>query len=259
MRIGIDVGHYSNCFKETGAKGLKLYNGDIVEEYALNRLIAIDLHKMLKSHPDIDVFYIQGPNANKEKPLKARSAMANKLNLDLLFSIHHDWSGNKNLYGFGLYKWYTNKKMTNLANSICKNLEKAGFKKRLGVQSCRPGEWTNFHMVRETNCDTILAECGYFSSPGDRARTRNSLFREKFCKSITEAIIKHYKLKPLDTKINVDIEEILQKYTDDGKEWMEFIEACGKIAAQNSNLGILEKGVYLPTLLKKVYLRKRKL
>lgn len=52
-------------------------------------------------------------------------------------------------------------------------------------------------------------------------------------------------------------EEILKECTLDGNEWIKFVDECGKLAGQKSDLGFLEKAVYLPDLIRKVYYRKK--
>jgi len=256
MKITIDIGHGKNTYKDTGAKGMRLANGVIVEEWPLNLLIALSLCASLKN-AGINAIIINHPT-DEDVPLKKRTETINKINPDLHISVHHDYNNNKNVEGTTVYYWHTNKKTKELANNIITNLSKNNFKiSSLKTQGSKPNCWNNFHMVRETKCSSILIECGFFSNEKDRIKTTNNLQRAAYIESLTSSICEMYGIKY--SKNEESLSDMLNECTYEPEAWLRFIDDIATYYSRNKDLKWLAPAVNLSTLIKKVYFRNKDL
>ena len=166
MVICIDVGHGTDTFDKTGGKGIK----GVIEENTLNALVAVDLFKKLSNLKGVKVMYAQKPDMT-DIILSKRVEISNENKADLFISIHHDASSNPEKNGFTFYKWHTNDETKKLCESMTSYLKAFGAKANsLNIQGCKPDNWNNFYVVRETKAPAILLECGFFTNKKDTAR-----------------------------------------------------------------------------------------
>jgi N-acetylmuramoyl-L-alanine amidase len=62
----------------------------------------------------------------------------------------------------------------------------------LGPDECKPGEWNNFYVVRETDCPAVLTEAGFMSNPAEYALLREPTFLLKEATAIALGVVDYF-------------------------------------------------------------------
>src|SRR5690625_740422 len=161
--IAIDIGHGSNTFPPS--KGV-YKGGKGHAEHSFNSKLAVELDKRLRAIGFKTVLY-QKPNA-RDIPLTQRTNYYNAQKVDLVFSIHANANSNPKINGRCVFYWGTSKKSKSLADTIVKNIKKAGYTTHgNGLHAGERGSWTNLHINRETNMPAVLVENGFMTGDKD--------------------------------------------------------------------------------------------
>ncbi|SKC68477.1 N-acetylmuramoyl-L-alanine amidase [Maledivibacter halophilus] len=172
MKIAIDVGHGIDTYPPS--KGI----GDFAE-FSFNNEVG-KLAKEILEHNGFEV-YLSQPFDSKEVPLKIRSSNINKEKCDIGFSIHADAASDEDVAGHHAFYWHTSPKGKVLALKWLKYADETLPNKSRGIRACIPRTWTDFHIVRRTNCPFILMEHGYFTNKHERENLLKSLEFQKKC------------------------------------------------------------------------------
>lgn len=145
MRIVINAGH-TKMGKGTGASA-------ILNESIETRKIAYQVMNLLAdtNHEIIPAVFDKSNNNPKEAV-----DLANKNKADLFISIHLNAGGGQ---GVECYTWKGEK--LSLAEKICENISKLGFKNR-GVK-----DGSHLYVIRKTKCKSILIECCFVDNTKD--------------------------------------------------------------------------------------------
>ncbi len=145
MRIVINAGH-TKMGKGTGASA-------ILNESIETRKIAYQVMNLLAdtNHEIIPAVFDKSSNN-----LKDAVDLANKNKADLFISIHLNAGGGQ---GVECYTWKGEK--LPLAEKICENISKLGFKNR-GVK-----DGSHLYVIRKTKCKSILVECCFVDNTKD--------------------------------------------------------------------------------------------
>jgi N-acetylmuramoyl-L-alanine amidase len=162
-KVGLDIGHGRNTFPPN--KGL-YKNGQAYHEHTFNANVGIKLESILKRH-GIQVVMAQKPFQN-DVPLNARDDFYDNQRVDLGVSIHAN-AGKPTASGIGVFYWHTSTKGKRLAELYMAEVEKAGLDVwgSDGIHESNPGDWDDFHMVRETDAPFILTENGFMTNTKD--------------------------------------------------------------------------------------------
>src|SRR5699024_8481287 len=101
-------------------------------------------------------------------PLRQRTNYYNEKNVDLVFSIHANASGDASFNGRCVFYWGTSEKSKRLAEIIVSNIKKAGYSTHgNGLHAGVRGSWTNLHINRETKMPAVLVENGFMTGNKD--------------------------------------------------------------------------------------------
>lgn len=193
MRIIIDAGHggispFNNEYVTAGKRmvkdGITFYEGVNNRDNAERIAIAL----IEAGH---DVFY---NDKWKDVPLTERCYDANKLNPDLLISIHSDANGNgkewNSASGIGTYI-YTNcsQKTKAFAHSIHNALvcNFDGIAKDRGIRKA------GFYILKHTNCPAVLLELGFHTNKEEVQKMLTEDWKERVVASIVEAVEEYSK------------------------------------------------------------------
>lgn len=164
--IGIDIGHGKNSPARGGSKG---WTGD---EHGFNSKVAVRTKALLEDMGHKVTFGVQQPNSN-EVGLAPRTTYFNNQKVDVLISIHANAHSNTTVNGvsafYDRYGRGRDSESLKLARSIMNEYRQQGqvIWSTGEVPSYR-GNWTDFHMNRESVMPSVLMELGFMTGNRDR-------------------------------------------------------------------------------------------
>jgi N-acetylmuramoyl-L-alanine amidase len=120
-----------------------------------------------------------------------RAELANSLGADLLISLHLDGQDNPVADGVATYHYGTGNGLTSTVGERLANLVQREIVVRTGMQDCRIHSKT-WELLRLTRMPAVRVDLGYLTSPVDRERLVNPLFREQVVEAILAAVQRMY-------------------------------------------------------------------
>ncbi len=121
---------------------------------------------------------------------KDRGQMADKLNVDILLSIHHNSLNNSDYFGLSTYyntiKYKDTRHGYDLAEAIYSNAITINGVYRDGILD------RNFEVLRETNTPAALIEIGFMSNPQEEMNIHNGSFQNIMAEKIADGIIDYF-------------------------------------------------------------------
>jgi len=138
----------------------------------------------------VRVHLTRGPTPPGEVPDRARAQLANDLGADLLISLHLDGHPNPAADGVATYHYGTDS-MTSTVGERLAGMVLREIVTRTGMRNCQshPKSW---EILRLTRMPAVRVEAGYLTSPVDRARLIDPMFRERVVEAIVAAIQRMY-------------------------------------------------------------------
>jgi N-acetylmuramoyl-L-alanine amidase len=227
--VGLDIGHGSNNFPPS--KGVYV-DGIGYAEHSFNSQLAILIEIELLRH-GVDVHKIQEPFSN-DVPLKARTDFYNNKNVDLVWSIHANYSNNKSVEGICSFYWHDHKNSEKAARIFVDEVKKAGLSTHgNGLHASEKGSWTDLHMVRETKMTAVLTENGFMSNSHDFKRIfLDKSYIEKLSIVHVKAILRYFNI---DYKEVTIMGELTKEQKDIQKEAIRLGLTDGKNPHRESN------------------------
>lgn len=120
-----------------------------------------------------------------------RGRMADRLNADILLSIHHNSLNNSDYFGLSTYyntiKYKNPSHGYNLAEAIYLNAITVNGVYRDGILD------RNFEVLRETNTPAALIEIGFMSNPQEEMNIHNVSFQNVMVEKIADGIVDYFK------------------------------------------------------------------
>ncbi|MGE5472879.1 MAG: N-acetylmuramoyl-L-alanine amidase family protein [Ignavibacteriales bacterium] len=177
--VVIDPGHGGST---AGAK----YGG--IKEKDLNLDVSRRLYSLLKSK-GIKVYLTR--KGDSTLSLSQRYNFANSVKASLFVSVHHNalpnnktYKGTETLYSPSSIslKGMSSKKLANIAQTE--------LVKRLGTINRGIISRPRLAVLRHTNMPSIIAEIGYMTNKNERARIKNSSFKQKSAEALCSAVLK---------------------------------------------------------------------
>lgn len=161
--IAIDLGHGVNTYPPS--KGIRK-GGKDYPEHSFNANLGVALDKRLKAL-GFDTLMYQKPNAT-DVSLRKRTDYYNAKNVDLVYSLHANASGDSAVNGRCVFYWHTSKESKKLADIIVAGIKKSGYSTHgNGLHASVPNNWANLHIVRETKMPAVLVENGFMTGDKD--------------------------------------------------------------------------------------------
>ena len=191
--IGIDIGHGKNSPARGGRGG---WTGD---EHSFNSKVAIRTKALLESMGHKVTFGVQSPNSN-EVGLSPRTNYFNSQKVDVLVSIHANAHSNTSVNGISaFYDRYgrgRDSASLKLAKDIMNEYRKQGqVIWSTGELGSYRGNWTDFHMNRESAMPSVLMELGFMTGNRDREYvfgSKQSKFVEDMAQGIASGVDKYF-------------------------------------------------------------------
>jgi N-acetylmuramoyl-L-alanine amidase len=137
------------------------------------------------------VHLTRGPSSEAELPDRARAQLANDLGADLFISLHLDGHHNPAANGVATYHFGSDSGITSTVGERLAGLVQREIVMRTGLRNCQthPKTW---ELLRLTRMPAVRVEVGYLTSPVDRARLIDPLFRERLVEAIVAAVQRMY-------------------------------------------------------------------
>ncbi|HEX8627977.1 MAG TPA: N-acetylmuramoyl-L-alanine amidase [Catenuloplanes sp.] len=137
------------------------------------------------------VHLTRGPAPGTILPDRVRAQLANDLNADLLISVHVDGHPNAHADGVATYHYGTDNGVTSTVGERLANLVQREIVVRTGLRDCHIHAKT-WELLRLTRMPTVRVDLGYLTSPRDRERLINPLFREQVVEAVLAAVQRMY-------------------------------------------------------------------
>ncbi|GAA2578638.1 N-acetylmuramoyl-L-alanine amidase [Winogradskya consettensis] len=137
------------------------------------------------------VHLTRGPAPTQPMTGQERAALANSLGADLLISLHLDGQETPTADGVASYHYGTGNGLTSTVGERLANLVQREIVVRTGMQDNRIHAKT-WELLRLTRMPTVRVDLGYLTSPVDRERLVDPLFREQIVEAILAAVQRMY-------------------------------------------------------------------
>jgi N-acetylmuramoyl-L-alanine amidase len=137
------------------------------------------------------VHLTRGPSPIAPLSAAARAELANSLGADLLISLHLDGNDNPAAEGVAGYHYGTGNGLTSTVGERLANLVQREIVVRTGMVDCRIHAKT-WELLRMTRMPAVRVDLGYLTSPTDRERLVNPVFREQVVEAILAAVQRMY-------------------------------------------------------------------
>lgn len=190
----LDAGHGLNT------PGKRVPDGSM-REFHFNSATAEKVAKKLAGYTNVEVHFVYDRDGSVDTPLATRTNTANdiykklkgdKNNKFLYLSIHANAFGNGWSSAGGIETFaYTTKPAgsTKVATEVQKQLIAGTGLANRGVK------FENFHVLRETAMDAVLAECGFMSNKAEAELLKSDNYREKVANALVKALDNLYGLE----------------------------------------------------------------
>lgn len=188
MIIILDAGHgYQTAGKQSP---------DGMLEYEFNRKVAQYVKDDLAKCLDTTVYFVH--EDTRDVPLNERTMKANTYKADVYVSIHANafglgsWNEANGIETF-VYKTKPREALALAEKVQARLVQSTGLKNR-GVKAA------NFQVLRETNCPSILIECGFMTNKREATLLKSDPFRQKCGQTIAASMIEYYQLQQKETE-----------------------------------------------------------
>jgi N-acetylmuramoyl-L-alanine amidase len=165
--VGLGPGHGIGTFPPS--KGV-YKDGKGYAEHDFNSCLYIALKKELERN-GITVLNIQEPFSS-DVPLTTRTNFYLQKGVDLVWELHANYSGNKDVSGVCAFYWCDHEPSKRAAQFFIEEAKKAGIDTHgSGLHASEMGSWTELHICREMSRykrrASVLVENGFMSNPTD--------------------------------------------------------------------------------------------
>ncbi|MCH5281098.1 MAG: N-acetylmuramoyl-L-alanine amidase [Lachnospiraceae bacterium] len=186
--VVIDVGHGG---KDPGKVGV-----DQSLEKDINLAIALKLETFLQqsdltvvlTRRDDSGLYDEDASNKKVQDMRRRVALIEELNADLVVSIHQNSYADKSVRGPQCF-FYTNSKEGEEIAFILQDQLNTGLKIE-HPRNAKPND--SYYMLKKSSVPTVIAECGFLSSPEDAALLNDEIYQEKMAWNLYLGILQYF-------------------------------------------------------------------
>ncbi|MFC7529005.1 N-acetylmuramoyl-L-alanine amidase [Actinoplanes sp. GCM10030250] len=137
------------------------------------------------------VHLTRGPSPAAPMSGADRAALANSLGADLLISLHLDGHSSDAAEGVATYHYGTGNGLSSTVGERLANLVQREIVVRTGMHDCRTHAKT-WDLLRLTRMPTVRVDLGYLTSPADRERLIDPMFREQIVEALLAAVQRMY-------------------------------------------------------------------
>jgi len=156
--------------------------------------LAFDLARRLEGRlgaAGMRVHLTRGPAPERELTDRQRAHLANELGGDLFISLHIDGHRNPEAHGVATYHYGTESGVTSTVGERLAGLVQREIVMRTGLHNCQTHAKT-WELLRLTRMPAVRVEVGYLTSPADREKLIDPLFRDRVVEAIMAAVQRMY-------------------------------------------------------------------
>lgn len=208
MKFMLDAGHGLNTPGKQSPDGMK--------EFEFNAAVANHAKALLEGYENITVYFAHDPSGKVDIPLVTRTDRANELKVDAFVSIHANAIGKgawEEASGIETFVYKTKPQAAyELAIKIQTNLLRASGLPNRGVKTA------DFHVLRESKMDSVLAECGFMTNKTDLNKLKSDSYRRAVAQAIVDALADQYKLTKKKTIVKAA--EAPSPFAKDAQTWV---------------------------------------
>lgn len=156
--------------------------------------LAFDLSTRLEGRlaaAGMRVHLTRGPAPHHPPADRERAALANTLGADLLISLHIDGHANPAADGVATYHYGTDNGVTSTVGERLAGLVQREIVIRTGMRNCHTHA-KSWELLRLTRMPAVRVDVGYLTSPLDRERLIDPLFRDRVVEAIVAAVQRMY-------------------------------------------------------------------
>jgi N-acetylmuramoyl-L-alanine amidase len=154
------------------------------------------------------VHLTRGPRGGSDLSSRDRARLANELDADLFISVHLDGHPNPEANGVATYHYGTANGVGSTVGERLAGLVQREIVMRTGLGNCQTHA-KDWELLRLTRMPAVRVEAGYLTSPVDRARLVDPLFRERLVEGIMAAVQRMY--FPVEADVptgSIDVREL---------------------------------------------------
>lgn len=156
--------------------------------------LAFDLARRLEGRlgaAGMRVHLTRGPAPNHELANRERAQLANDLGGDLFISLHIDGHRNPEAHGVATYHYGSGNGVTSTVGERLAGLVQREIVMRTGLHNCQTHAKT-WELLRLTRMPAVRVEVGYLTSPTDREKLVDPLFRDRVVEAVMAAVQRMY-------------------------------------------------------------------
>lgn len=214
MKFMLDAGHSRVTPGKRSPDGML--------EFEFNSVVANYAKALLEGYENTIVYFAHDPSGNVDIPLITRTNRANELNVDAFVSIHANAFGPGGWHsasGIETFVYTTKPKNAyELAIKIQTNLLRASGLPNRGVKTA------DFHVLRETDMDAVLAECGFMTNKTDLSKLKSDAYRKAAAEAIVDALAEQYQLVKKKVKTSSDkkpVSQLASAFAREAQSWVK--------------------------------------
>lgn len=197
IRIGLDAGHGLRTSGKEVPSYMHVLAG--TKEWKLNSDVAAMIEVLLLKYENVKVIRLDDVTGKTDIPLSERVSKANKNNVDITISCHHNAGiaggsgGGLEIYRYTNSQKFTKQMQKELYDSILKETGNKG-------NRATPLKEADFYILKYTTSPAVLIEFGFMDSKSDIYKIAQNDWAEKCASGVVNWLIKHFNLKKKQEK-----------------------------------------------------------
>lgn len=186
-KVVIDVGHGGFDPGKQSKDGINEKDINLAISLKLKEILENKGIQVLMTRTDDTGLYSENDSNKKAADMKARCAIINESNADIVVSIHQNSFQSSAIKGAQVFYYKHSADGKKLAQ-IMQNALKNG----LDPDNNRVEKSdTSYYMLVHTDIPTVIAECGFLSNPDEAAKLNSEEYQQKVAEALCNGIIEY--------------------------------------------------------------------
>lgn len=190
ITIVIDPGHGGFDPGKVGCDGI--YEKDVNLQIAkkLYKKLNMEGFNVVMTRNDDIALDIVADNNKKVSDMRSRVEIINKVNPDIMISIHQNSYPDESVHGSQIFYSYKSQNGNALAEIMQDNLRKVDTSNKREAKGSK-----DYYVLNKTECTGVIVECGFLSNYNETKMLENDDYQNKLVEGIKEAVIKYFEIE----------------------------------------------------------------